>query len=81
MDIDFSEVETLLEERIGEQRKKLLKIAREISGKDLSLDDIMSPHDLPELKRSSRFHFEDGILAGLLSAQMALRNKVRREET
>lgn len=80
MTVDFSEVETILEELIGAQRKKILKIAREISGKDLSLDDLMSPHDLPELKHSSRFHFEDGILAGLLSAQMALRNAVRSKE-
>lgn len=67
-------MDQILEELIDQQRKKLLKMASEL-GVRLTAEDILNPHDFPELLRSPRFNFEDGILAGLLSAQMALRSK------
>ncbi len=66
------QLEKTFEELIELQRKKLRDIAREL-GIRASGDDLLSPYDFPQLNQSSRFHFEDGILAGLLSAQMALR--------
>ncbi|MFH1739967.1 MAG: hypothetical protein ABIH23_13235 [bacterium] len=61
----------ILEEMIEQQRVKLLSIAREYDP-GLTLEDLLSPHDIPVLCRDTRFGFEDGILAGLLSARAAL---------
>jgi len=42
----------------------------------ITRDDLFNPQDFVELERSGLFNFEDGILAGLMSAQMALRANV-----
>ena len=62
----------LLEEMIAHQEAKVLKIAREIIP-GISPEDVMNPQDFPALERNGRFNFEDGILAGLKSALIALR--------
>jgi hypothetical protein len=66
------EMETLLEQMIQHQRARVLALARAINPR-LTGDDILSPDDFPELAADPRFTYEDGLLAGLLSAQMALR--------
>jgi hypothetical protein len=70
------EIETLLQGMINQQRDKVLAIARErIPG--ATLEDLRNPQDLPDLDNDSRFHFEDGMLSGLISAQFAIRNRRR----
>jgi hypothetical protein len=64
--------ETLLEEMIAAQRKRLLEIARRIDP-CATPDDLLQPHDHPRLATSSEFHFEDGVLAGYLAVRAALR--------
>ena len=59
---------------IEQQRAKVLRVARDYAPK-ATPEDILNPHDIPELARAPIFHFEDGILAGLISAQIALRAK------
>ncbi len=71
-------IDQFLEELITLQRKKVFEIASNL-GVHLTQEDILNPQDYPELLRSPRFNFEDGVLAGLLSAQMALRSKLRKE--
>ena len=61
----------ILDKMIEQQRAKLLSIARE-SDPDLTFEDLLSPHDIPSLCNDIRFSYEDGILAGLLSARAAL---------
>ena len=61
----------VLEKMVEQQRAKLLTIARE-HNPNLTLEDLLSPHDIPVLCRDTRFSFEDGLLAGLLSARAAL---------
>lgn len=73
--MNIEEADPILEELITLQRKKLIKLAQELGVKNVSLDDVLSPYDFPQLIKSPRFNFEDGLLAGLISAQMALRNK------
>ena len=51
---------------------RVLAIARSLVP-HLTEDDVLSPDDFPELSADPRFAWEDGLLAGLLSAQMALR--------
>lgn len=69
-------IDQFLEELIQLQRKKVFEIASNL-GVHLTQEDILNPQDYPELLRSHRFNFEDGVLAGLLSAQMAIRSKLR----
>jgi len=64
----------ILSEMIQLQRQKVMKIAQEL-GVHLTDEDILNPHDYPELQRSSRFNYEEGYLAGLLAVQMGLRVK------
>lgn len=65
-------IEQLLEEMIAQQEKKVMNLAREIIP-GVTPEDVMNPHDFPELEKNGRFNFEDGILAGLKSALTALR--------
>lgn len=76
MDVIFAEIEQLMEAMIGQQREKVLRIARSINPA-LTAEDVMNPQDFPELMRSGKYNFEDGILAGLISAQIALRARFR----
>jgi hypothetical protein len=65
-------VEALLDEMVGQQQGKLLALARRIDPR-LSADDLLSPYDFPGLAQDPRFSFEDGVLAGLISARTAFR--------
>ncbi len=68
--------EQLLQRMIDQQRAKVLKLARE-AVPYLSPEDVMNPNDFPQLKAHPTFDYEDGILAGLISAQIALRGELR----
>ena len=70
--VEASEPVRVLEEMVERQRKKLLHIAREVQP-ELTPEDIRNPQDFPELANDPLFNYEDGLLAGLLSAQAALR--------
>ena len=60
-----------LEQAIEHQRAKLLALATRINPR-LTSDDVLSPADFPELAQDPQFNYEDGILAGLLSAKAIL---------
>jgi hypothetical protein len=66
------EVDALLEEMIAGQRVRLLELARRLRPATTA-EDLLQPHDYPELSASPDFHFEDGILAGYLALRAALR--------
>lgn len=66
----------VLDQMIDQQRAKSLAIARRVIP-HLTADDVMNPHDFPALRTCGEFHYEDGILAGLISAQIAIRARVR----
>jgi hypothetical protein len=72
-------IEALLDQMIEQQRAKVLHLAREALP-HLSPEDVMNPFDFPELKAHPTFDYEDGILAGLISAQIALRAELRSPE-
>lgn len=74
---DLSAVsEQLFERMIAQQQQKVLRLAREAIP-NLGPEDVRNAHDFPELKAHPTFEFEDGLLSGLLSAQMALRAELR----
>ncbi len=57
---------------IAQQRAKVLATARAILP-SLTSEDVLNPDGYPELAGDGPFNYEDGLLAGLLAAQMALR--------
>ena len=67
--------ETRLQEMIKFQREKLLKLAREILP-DLTPEDLRNPKDFPELIKDPLFNYEDGLLAGYLAVQIAMRSRL-----
>lgn len=69
-------LEPMLEKMISTQRQKVLRLARE-AVPNVGLDDILNPHDFPELKAHPTFEYEDGLLAGMMAAQMAMRAEIR----
>ena len=62
----------VLAELIAQQEAKLARYAATLNDR-LTLDDLRQPHDFAELARDPGFNYEDGILAGLRSAEAALR--------
>lgn len=75
---DFLQIaDSLLCELIEQQRQKVLRVARTFLP-SLTFEDILNPQTFPELNRSALFNYEDGILAGLLSARIALRAEYRK---
>lgn len=65
----------MFEQMIGQQRAKVLRLARE-AVPNLGPEDVLNPHDFPELKAHPTFEFEDGLLAGLVAAHIALRAEI-----
>ncbi len=67
---------SLLDQMVEQQRTKLLAIAKQ-HDPDLIFEDLLSPHDIPGLCRDPVFNYEDGILAGLLSARACVLAELR----
>jgi hypothetical protein len=65
-------IDSLLEQMIDAQRRKVLETAR-AKVPNLTPEDVMNPEAYPAIYEDGPFNFEDGILTGLLSAQMAIR--------
>lgn len=72
-----AEIERLLEEMVTHQRRRVLEHARRLNGR-LTEDDVQQPQDFPELAGSPEWNYEDGILAGYLAAQAAIRAQLRK---
>lgn len=73
-------VETALARMIEDQRRKLLELARRLRP-GLTADDITQPHDYPELAENWHWNYEDGLLAGLLAAELAVRRALAENAT
>jgi hypothetical protein len=73
-----NDIEHVLAELIAQQETKLRRCAESINSR-LTADDLLQPHDFPELARDPMFNYEDGVLAGLRSADAALRAWRRRD--
>lgn len=71
----FAEVEEVLERMISKQRDKVRDVVLDILP-HLGPDELQDPQDHPEVADDAMFNFEDGLLAGLMSARMALRSTV-----
>lgn len=67
----MKEIEEIFEELIQHQKRKLLKTAKEINPYIVE-DDLMQPFDFPELENHGEFRYEEGVLAGVLTAYAAI---------
>jgi len=65
-----------LDGMIEQQRQKVLALARDRIP-DLTWDDVLNSDGYPVLQADTNFNYQDGILAGLISAQIALRARLR----
>lgn len=70
-------VERLLDEMIDMQERKVVALARQIVP-HVTPEDLRNPHDFVPLVESAEFNYEDGILAGLRAAGIAVRAERRR---
>lgn len=70
--VDWQSTENLIQEIIDLQHKRLLACGRQIIP-HITSDDILQPNDFPELENHPVFRYEEGVLAGLQSLQIALR--------
>ena len=61
---------------IPQQQAKVLRLARE-AVPNIGPEDLRNAHDFPVLREHPTFEYEDGILAGLISAQIALRAEIK----
>jgi hypothetical protein len=79
--VDASDLRALvvatLVELVAQQEAKVLACAAAIDPR-LTPDDLLQPHDFPQVAGDARFNYEDGILAGLRSAEAALRAALAR---
>jgi hypothetical protein len=77
MPTDLEAAAAELERMIVQQRERCLDLARRLRP-GLTADDITQPHDYPELAENWHWNYEDGLLAGLLAAQLTLRRVGRK---
>lgn len=68
--------EGLFTQMIEQQKEKVKRLAREVLP-HLTEEDLRNPLDFVELKQHPTFDYEDGILNGLIAAQVALRAEFR----
>lgn len=68
-------VDVMLQEMVDLQEKKTLALARRLRP-GVTSEDIRNPHDFRELDDSD-YHYEDGMLNGLLAAQSAVRARLK----
>jgi len=72
IEIDWVALEALIEEIRGSQQQKLLKLGRRVVP-TLTSEDILQPNDYPQLESHPEFRYEEGVLAGIQTIQMAFR--------
>jgi len=75
----WDEVEQVVRDLEEHQTGKVLELARRLRP-GLTLDDILNPHDFPELGDPD-WQFEDGMLTGIQSVAAALRLRRREGRT
>lgn len=68
----WEEIEQLMAELVNYHQVQLLKSGRRIIPQ-LTPEDILQPNDYPQLENNPYFRYEEGMLSGIQTVQMALR--------
>lgn len=71
--MEWNDVHRFIDQMVDEQKKSLLNLGRK-KVSSLTPEDILQPNDYLELEEDPIFRYEEGILAGLQSVQIALRS-------
>lgn len=71
--VDWKDVESLIQEIADLQKTTLLKQAKKLVPQ-VTPDDLLQPNDYPELENNPLFRYEEGVLAGIYTIEMALRS-------
>jgi hypothetical protein len=71
-EFEWQAIERMIDEIVAMQQKTLLTMGRRIVA-TLTPEDILQPNDYPELNHHPEFRYEEGVLAGVQTVQMALR--------
>lgn len=69
-------MEEIFEELIAYQKERILNFGRSIIPY-LTQDDLLQPNDYPELENNPLFRYEEGILEGILTAQMVYQRTLK----
>ncbi len=72
----LTELEKTFDQMLEHQRTKVLDTARR-KNPQLTAEDIMNPEAFPEIYEDGPFNFEDGILSGMVSAQISVRARLK----
>lgn len=67
-----NEWELVIKELVEAQQRIILQLGRRLVP-DVTADDVLQPNDFPALENNPHFRYEEGVLAGVLTVQMALR--------
>lgn len=67
----WDEVESLLKDLVQYHQAQLLKLGRRLIPL-LTPEDILQPNDYPELENNPHFRYEEGMVAGIQTVQIAL---------
>lgn len=70
--VDWYVLELLIEKMREKQQQDLLELGRRIVP-TLTSEDVLQPNDYPQLENHPAFRYEEGVLAGIQTIQMALR--------
>lgn len=76
---DWQPIEELIQEIVQLQHKRVLSCGRQIVP-HLTADDMLQPNDFLELEHHPVFRYEEGVLAGIQTVQMALRALKKKSE-
>jgi hypothetical protein len=74
--MEWNEIQRVLQEMIQMQTEHTWRCGRVIVP-TLTEDDMLQPNDFPELENHPHFRYEEGLLAGLHSALVALQAEFR----
>lgn len=77
--MEWSAIESTVQEIIKDQQRKTLDFGRRIVP-TLTPEDMLQPNDYPELEHHPEFRYNEGLIAGMQTVQMALR-ALQKEET
>jgi hypothetical protein len=69
----WDKIEKISEELQEYQHLKLLQCGRRLIP-HLTDEDLLQPNDFPELENHPYFRYEEGVLSGIQTLQMALRS-------
>lgn len=73
VEFEWKRIEKAVQELVAYQQEVLLKTGRRIIP-TLTPEDMLQPNDYVELENHPHFRYEEGVLAGIQSVQIALRS-------